>query len=104
MYTDLILKTNEELNSPIVYVGSGYNNYLAVAIGGKIKESPLDAPELYEPLIKDHADELDAIDPAIIEENSVIQNIWEATRLVAEAIGDEYAVTTTAWGPFTLAG
>lgn len=103
-YADLILQTNEELNSPIVYVGSGYNNYVVVALGGSIKESPMGAPELAEALIKKHADELDAIDPAIIEDDPVTQNIWEATRLVAEAIGDDYAVTTTAWGPFTLAG
>jgi uroporphyrinogen decarboxylase len=32
----------------------------------------------------------------------VIQTIWEATELVAAAAGDEYAVTMTAWGPFTL--
>jgi uroporphyrinogen decarboxylase len=103
-YAELLLKTNEELNSPIVYVGSGYNNYLAAAVGGKIKERPLGAPDLTEEIIKAHADELDVIDPAIIEKDPVIQNIWEATRLVAKAIGDEYVVTVTAWGPFTLAG
>lgn len=103
-YAELLLKTNEELDSPIVYVGSGYNNYLAAAVGGRIKERPLGAPDLAEEVIKEHADELDAIDPAIIEQDPVIQNIWEATRIVAAAIGDEYVVTTTAWGPFTLAG
>ncbi|MFQ5575687.1 MAG: uroporphyrinogen decarboxylase family protein [Anaerolineae bacterium] len=103
-YADLILQTQAELKSPIVYVGSGYNNYLAAAVGGKIKERPLGAPDLAEDLINEHADELDAIDPAVIENDPVIQNIWQATRLVADAIGDEYAVTATAWGPFTLAG
>lgn len=103
-YADLILKTNEELDSPIVYVGSGYNNYLAAALGAAIKERPLGVPDLAEEVIKEHADELDTIDPAMIENDPVIQNIWEATRLVAEAIGDDYVVTTTAWGPFTLAG
>ncbi|MFQ5612960.1 MAG: uroporphyrinogen decarboxylase family protein [Anaerolineae bacterium] len=103
-YAELIIKTNEELNSPIVYVGSGYNNYLAAALGGKIKERPLGAPDLAEEIIQEHADELDAIDLAVIEQDPVIQNIWEATRLVVEAIGDDYVVTTTSWGPFTLAG
>ncbi len=103
-YADLLIKTNEELNSPIVYVGSGYNNYLTAAMGTPIKERPLGAPDLAEDLIKKHADELDALDPASIENDPIIQNIWEATRLVAKAIGDEYVVTTTAWGPFTLAG
>ncbi|RMF90136.1 MAG: uroporphyrinogen decarboxylase, partial [Methanobacteriota archaeon] len=31
------------------------------------------------------------------------QTIWKATRLVAEEIGDEVVVSTTAWGPFTFA-
>ncbi len=103
-YADLILKTNEELNSPMVYVGSGYNNYLIAALGVPIKERAMGAPDLTEDLIKEHADELDALDPTVIENDPIIQNIWEASRLVAEAIGDEYIVTTTAWGPFTLAG
>jgi uroporphyrinogen decarboxylase len=103
-YADIIIKTNEEVQSPIVYVGSGYNNYLAAAVGGKIKERPVGAPDLSEPVIKEHADELDALDITTIRDNPVIQNIWEATRLVAEAIGEDIIVTTTAWGPFTLAG
>ena len=87
-YAELLIRTNEELNSPIVYVGSGYNNYLAAAVGGTIKERKLGAPDLTEEIIKEHADELDNIDPAIIEDDPIINNIWEATRLVAKAIGE----------------
>jgi uroporphyrinogen decarboxylase len=103
-YADLIIKTNEELRSPIVYVGSGYNNYLAAAVGGKVKERPLGAPDLEAPLVKDTVDEIVNTDVTVIEQDPVIRNIREATRLVAEAIGDEVIVTVTAWGPFTLAG
>jgi len=103
-YADVIIRTNEEVHSPMVYVGSGYNNYLAAAVGGTIKERKMGAPDLAAPVIKEHADELDALDVTMIQDDPVIQNIWEATRLVAEAIGDEIIVTTTAWGPFTLAG
>ncbi len=103
-YADLLIKTNEELRSPIVYVGSGYNNYLAAAVGGKIRERPLGAPDLEAPLVKESADEIVNTDVTIIENDPVIQNIREAARLVAKAIGDEVVVTVTAWGPFTLAG
>lgn len=103
-YADIIIQTNEEVQSPIVYLGSGYNNYLAAAVGGRIKERPVGAPDLAEPVIKEHADELDALDVTSIKDDPVIQNTWEATRLVAEAVGADTIVTTTAWGPFTLAG
>ncbi|HBY96478.1 MAG: uroporphyrinogen decarboxylase family protein [Ardenticatenaceae bacterium] len=103
-YAEMIVRTNEKLQSPMVYVGSGFNNYLAAAMGGRIKERPLGAPDLEEPIIRQGADELDALNPDGIGNDPVIQGIWETARLVAEAIGDEVVVTVTAWGPFTLAG
>lgn len=103
-YADMIIRTNESVRSPMVYVGSGFNNYLAAAMGGHIKERPLGAPDLDEPIIQESADELDDRHVDDIANDAVIQNIWEATRLVAQAIGDDVVVTTTAWGPFTLAG
>ncbi|MFQ5407318.1 MAG: uroporphyrinogen decarboxylase family protein [Anaerolineales bacterium] len=103
-YAELIIKTNEQINSPIVYVGSGYNNYLAAAFGGKIQERPLGAPDLEAPIVRESADEVDDLDVSMIEDDPVIQNIRTATRIVADAIGDEVIVTVTAWGPFTLAG
>lgn len=103
-YADMVIRTNEKLRSPMVYVGSGFNNYLAAAMGGTIKERPLGAPDLEAPIIRTHADELDALNPEDVANDPVIQGIWETTRLVAQAIGDEVVVTVTAWGPFTLAG
>ncbi|MBI3761333.1 MAG: uroporphyrinogen decarboxylase family protein [Chloroflexi bacterium] len=103
-YADMIIKTNEELRSPIVYVGSGYNNYLAAAVGGKIKERPLGAPDLEAALVKETADEIVGTDVTVIEKDPVIQNIREAARMVAKDIGDEVVVSVTTWGPFTLAG
>ncbi len=103
-YAEMIIRTNEKVRSPMVYVGSGFNNYLAAAMGGRIKERPLGAPDLDEPIIQENADELDDRNVDDIANDAVIQNIWEATRLVAQAIGDDVVVTTTAWGPFTLAG
>ncbi|MFQ5944139.1 MAG: uroporphyrinogen decarboxylase family protein [Anaerolineales bacterium] len=103
-YAEMIVKTNEKLRSPIVYVGSGYNNYLAAAVGGQIQERPLGAPDLQTPIIKETADEIDALKVEMIEDDPVIQSIRSAARLVAEQIGDDVVVAVTAWGPFTLAG
>lgn len=103
-YARLIVEANKELASPIVYIGSGYNNYLAAALGGAIKERELGAPDLQEPIVKQSADELDALDVAMIESDPWIQKLREATRLVANEIGDTHIVAVTAWGPFTLAG
>ncbi len=38
-YARLIIEANQELDSPIVYVGSGYNNYLAAGSGGESKSA-----------------------------------------------------------------
>ncbi|MDE3090598.1 MAG: uroporphyrinogen decarboxylase family protein, partial [Chloroflexota bacterium] len=103
-YARLIIEANQDLDSPIVYVGSGYNNYLAAALGGRIKERELGAPDLTEPIIKQSADELDGLDVKMIEKDSWIQKIREAARLVSKEIGDTHMVAVTAWGPFTLAG
>ncbi len=103
-YARLVVDANQELNSPIVYVGSGYNNYLAAALGGAIKERELGAPDLREPIVKQTADELDALDVAMIENDPWIQKIRQAARLVTQEIGDTHIVAVTAWGPFTLAG
>ena len=100
----MIIKTNEKLRSPIVYVGSGYNNYLAAAVGGEIKERPLGVPDIAYPIIKESADEVDEMDVTCIEDDPVVQNIRTAARLVSAAIGDEVIVSVTSWGPFTLAG
>ncbi|TFH33614.1 MAG: hypothetical protein E4G99_11210, partial [Anaerolineales bacterium] len=102
-YADMILKTNEELHSPIVYVGSGYNNYLAAAVGSSVKEREMGAPDLNAPVVKEHADEVDSLDVTMIENDPIIQNIRTTTRMVADEIGDEVIVSVTAWGPYTLA-
>lgn len=103
-YARLIIDANQELQSPIVYLGSGYNNYLAAALGGVIKERELGAPDLREPIVKQSADELDALDVTMIEQDPWIQKIREATRWVAQEIGETHIVAVTAWGPFSLAG
>lgn len=100
--TDLLLKMAEVLRSDIVYAGSGYPNFPVAALGGKIKYRDIGAPDLEAPLAAT-AEELEKLDLAQLDNDPVIQTIRHAFRLTRSQIGDKYAVTLTAWGPFTLA-
>lgn len=103
-YSKLLIQANDELRSPIVYVGSGFANFLVGALGGTLKEHEVGPPELLEPIIQQSSDELDTLDAKMIDEDLWIQNIREATRRVANQIGETHIVAVTAWAPFTLAG
>jgi len=41
--------------------------------------------------------------PGTLASDPVVQTIWEAAQYVHDAIGGEYLVSATAWGPFSLA-
>jgi uroporphyrinogen decarboxylase len=101
-YAKVIVSTAHKLRSDIVYVGSGYNNFLAAALGGKIKIRSIGAPDLEAPLINTPED-LDSLKLEDVDSNEVINNIREATKIVNGEIGDHYLVTATCWGPFTKA-
>ncbi len=100
-------KTNidiyNQFKPDIVYVGSGYNNLHAAALGGEIKFREIGAPDLEEPYVFAEED-IEKLDLSLIPNDPVVQTIWKAARLVKAEIGDEAVVTVTAWGPFTLAG
>ncbi len=102
-YAELIIKTADVLQSDMVYPGSGYNNFLAAAIGGKIKVRHIGAPDLEGPIINSPED-LEALEIERIHEDEALQTIWKASEIVYNEIGDRYLVGTTQWGPFTKAG
>jgi len=102
-YAELIIKTADIIQSDMVYPGSGYNNFLAAAIGGKIKVRRIGAPDLEGPIINSQED-LEKLDIDKIYDNEAIQTIWKASEIVYNEIGDKYLVGTTSWGPFTKAG
>ena len=101
---EMVIKVNEEIHSDMVYVGSGYNNTQLQPFGGIIKFRPVGAPDLEEPMV-DSEDDLEKFSdiPAKLASDPIINTIWEAAGFVHEAIGDEYLVSATAWGPFSLA-
>lgn len=100
--TEMLVTMAGKLNCDIVYAGSGYNNFHAAALGGRIKFREIGAPDLEEPIVNSLED-LKNLDISRIDQDETINTIKRALKKTKEKIGDEYVVTMTAWGPFTLA-
>jgi uroporphyrinogen decarboxylase len=99
--TDMLVTNSGKLLCDIVYAGSGYNNFHASAFGGNIKYREMGAPDLEEHLI-DSVEDLEKLDYSALDKDEVINTVKQALRETKKKIGDEYVVTMTAWGPFTL--
>lgn len=103
---DMCVAEAGKIRSDVVYVGSGYNNFHAVAIGKKlgadIKYREIGAPDLTTHFINVEED-IDKLTIADIHNHPVVKTVTEATMKVKEKIGNTYLVTMTCWGPFTLA-
>ncbi len=99
--TQMLVDMSEKLQCDIVYAGSGYNNFHASALGGRIKFRKIGAPDLEEPLVSSEED-LAKLNIGDIDKDETIQTVKEALRRTKAKIGDRYVVTMTAWGPFTL--
>lgn len=99
--TGMLVDMSAKLQCDIVYAGSGYNNFHASALGGKIKFREMGAPDLEAPLINTEED-LQKLDIARVDANEVINTVKKALKAAKAKIGGEYVVTMTAWGPYTL--
>jgi len=99
--SDMLVDMSGKLLCDIVYAGSGYNNFHAAALGGKIKFREIGAPDLEAPLISSEED-LQKLDISKIDADEVINTIKKALKTTKSRIGNEYVLTMTAWGPYTL--
>jgi uroporphyrinogen decarboxylase len=103
---DMCVREAEKIRSDVVYVGSGFNNFHAEALGKKfgvgIKYREIGAPDLTDHFVHSEED-IAKLDKSDLFREPVIQTVMEATRRVKEEIGNKYVVTMTCWGPFTLA-
>ncbi len=97
----MLVDMSSKLLCDMVYAGSGYNNFHASALGGKIKFREMGAPDLEAHLI-DTEEDLQKLDIRKIDADEVITTVIKALRATKAKIGGEYAVTMTAWGPYTL--
>jgi uroporphyrinogen decarboxylase len=96
----------EKIRSDIVYVGSGFNNFHAIALGRKlgvgVKFREIGAPDMTAHVVNSEED-IAKLDLEDIFRDPVVLSVMDATRKVKQKIGDKYLVTMTCWGPFTLA-
>ena len=99
--TAMLVAMSETLQCDVVYAGSGYNNFHASALGGKIKFREMGAPDLDGHFVSSEED-LAKLKIADIDKDETITVVKKALRQTKAKIGDTYAVTMTAWGPFTL--
>lgn len=100
--SEIFIEVAEKIGSDIVYVGSGLNNCLPGALGGKVVYRKIGAPDV-QPFVGS-IDDLKRLDLNKIDSDPVLNNIREATRNVSKLVGKRYVVTVTTWGPFILAG
>src|SRR3990172_4759254 len=80
---DMCVTEAGRIRSDIVYVGSGFNNFHAIALGKKfgvgVKYREIGAPDLTDHVV--HAEEdLARLDLDDIFRDPVVQNVMEATR------------------------
>jgi uroporphyrinogen decarboxylase len=99
---DMLVQMAGVLLCDVVYAGSGYNNFHASALGGRIKFREMGAPDLEDHFVATEEDLL-KLNLSGIDSDEVIETVRKALRITKSKIGDEYVVTMTAWGPYTLA-
>jgi uroporphyrinogen decarboxylase len=103
---DMCVTEAEKIRSDVVYVGSGFNNFHAIALGRKfgagVKFREIGAPDMTEHLVHSEED-IAKLDIQDLFKEDVIKKVMSATMRVKEKIGNKYLVTMTCWGPFTLA-
>lgn len=99
---DMLVKMSGKLLCDMVYAGSGYNNFHASAFGGGIKFREMGAPDLESHFIST-VEDVGSLDLSKLDTSDVINTVKKALKTTSEKIGNEYAVTMTAWGPYTLA-
>ncbi len=99
--TSMLVDMSGKLQCDIVYAGSGYNNFHASALGGKIKFREMGAPDLENHFVSSEED-LSKLKLADLDKEETINTAKKALRQTKAKIGDTYVVTMTAWGPFTL--
>jgi len=99
--TDMLVSMSDKLLCDIVYAGSGYNNFHASAFGGGIKFREMGAPDLEESFISS-VEDLQNLDLGKLDKSEIINTVFKSLRDTKSKIGNEYVLTMTAWGPYTL--
>lgn len=97
-----IVSTARRLGRGIVFVGGGFNNALPAALARTELVWPDPSPPVPARILP--------VDPSIrcrvkeLAQSRTVETVQEATRRVADRLGDQFPVTMVSWGPFTVAG
>ena len=100
---EVIAETNDAVHCDIVWPGSGYHNLAIRGVGGQLKFRLKGTPDVQAPILRSPTDGA-RIPVAKIQDDSGIQQLVTASRLLAASIGDNTVVGTSQWAPFTLGG
>lgn len=99
-----VIRTNEFVQSDLVWAAAGCNNLVLRAIGAKTTFSNVGvAASIDEPLIAE-AEDVDKLDISGIENDPGIAAMLETTRILKQRIGDDVLIGISQWGPMTLGG
>ncbi len=99
--SQMLIDMSAKLQCDIVYAGSGYNNFHAVALGGRIKFREMGAPDLEDHFVNSEED-IARLDIRRLDTQETIKTVKTALHRTKAQIGDTFVVSLTAWGPFTL--
>lgn len=100
----IIVETNEEVESDIVWPGSGYHNLAIRALGGRIKFRVKGAPDVQMPPLLENLTDIDRVDLTRLQQDDGIGALCRIAELVVKNVGSKTLVGSSQWGPFTLAG
>ncbi|XER11296.1 Uroporphyrinogen decarboxylase [Sporomusa aerivorans] len=98
-----IIETNQQVQSDIVWPGSGYHNLLVHIFGGQVKFRPQGNIDVQQPLLAE-AGQAEQLDLGLIDKHEWIKTIRSIIAQVDGQVGHNVLVGTSSWGPFTLAG
>lgn len=102
-FASVVAATNERVGCDIVWPGSGYHNLAIRGVGGKIKFRAKGTPDVMESLIKKPSD-VEHLVPSRVKEDTGVQLLASAAKVLSRSIGDTVVVGTSQWAPFTLGG
>jgi len=99
--SEMLIGAAATIKSDIVYAGSGYTSIHAASVCGiEPVWRDVGALDISDCVVKSE-EEFAKLDPVSVDRHPLVNLIKQAYKLTRAKIGDQYLVTTTAWGPFT---
>lgn len=101
---EFVINTNKTLNMDLIWTAAGCNNLVLKALGADTTFDRFGFSSDINNSLLSNPHDIDKLDISLIENSRDIENLLDATRIIANEVGDEYLIGVSQWGPFTLAG